>query len=86
MKTNYTVEIVIPNAGTNVDTEVREAAGDPSDYSGCCMDSGDRTHGWDGLTRAQAQNLRARLERCLEQIDEFNGFNVGGTVTVKKTR
>lgn len=78
----YTVEVTVPAAGTAVDSDIFEAAGYPSDYSGCCLASGDRDHGWENLSETEAKDMKARLNAGLVKLNGLNGRDLGGTVTV----
>ncbi len=78
----YSVVVVVPQAGLAVDRDLFEAAGYPSDGSGCCMMTGDRDHAWYGLSLDEAQEMKRSLEMMLQSLNELNGRDLGSTVEI----
>ena len=79
----FTVTITVPNAGTNVDADLFEAVGRTSDWSGCCMMSGDRDHGWEFDTRREAKRAEQKLQECVLGLSELNGFDIDAAIAVQ---
>ena len=74
---NYIVEITIPQGGTKLDGDVYSSVGRLSDYSGYCMDTGDRDHGWEGLSETQGNEMVTQLQRMSNHLDHINGRSLG---------
>ncbi len=82
VKKNYCVDVMVPGAGLNVDSDLFKAAGSPSSYSGCCMKSGDRDLWWRNLSADEAFDMAGRLRKMLRTLNRLNGRALGGQVKI----